>query len=207
MLTATTPAGGTAILHISVDLLFAFRIEECEIDTLVDDQMTEAQKLSWAAYVAEATAVEGFVQNTLYWSGVILPGSLGVVDAYITMSVEPATKLAIMVGYLALSSHWLMALLMAYEAGTVTASFVVGLLGMWLSLALSSSIVLGLFALITPILWHVSNLFDAFRENYRSRLLWGIVSVAFNFFVAVSMWLVWIHYLEVSITEYMEAQQ
>ncbi len=207
-LTVSTPAGGTATLHVSVDLLCDFRVEGCEIDTPVDDRMTDAQEQSWAVHVAEATAVENTVSTAIAWSSVALLIGLGVVDTCMMAAcLEPAAKVALMLGYYAIWSRWITLLLAAYGAGAVTADFVVGLLGLWLGMALSYPTGLVGYALIVPLLWHVSeDLFGKLRETYRFRLLWGIVAAAFNFFIVASMWFVWTKFYEISVREFMEVQ-
>ncbi len=207
-LTVSTPAGGTATLHVSVELLCDSRVEGCETCTPVDDRMTSPQEQSWAAHVAGATAVESIASAVLFLLSVALLLGLGAVDACMTMCMMgPAARVALMAGHYVTWSQRSTLLLVAYGACGVTVDFVVGVLGAWWA-ALTFSMGPGTHAFILQVLWHVSeNLSGKLREIYCPRLLRGMASAAFNSFIVGSMQSVWIEYFETSVKEFTEVQR
>jgi hypothetical protein len=201
----TTLAGGSAILHFSVDLLMDLRFEDSVIDTPLDDQMTENQKNDWALSVAAATTSNTPQSEFFKFLGWAMVTSLAVLSFFIAVTPFPDPwKFTAILYHFGVFSAWLGALLLAVHYNWISAEYLVGLMAALLDTALTSLIVLGLAAGVLLVLQYVIKI-DVLSiwPSAPNRLIWGIIGIGYYFFIVAIMWLVWIQYLEISLAGYL----
>ncbi|MHA1740602.1 MAG: hypothetical protein ACTSVD_00760 [Candidatus Thorarchaeota archaeon] len=115
-------------------------------------------------------------------------------------------KFASMLLYCAAFVHWLMGLLVAISEGVLPVDFLVGLIGAWLNAATMDALRLAGLAITIQILLHVidAEIVQIIKDWGKPRMIWGVIGVAFYFSIIAIMWIVWIQYLEISLSLFME---
>jgi hypothetical protein len=202
-----TIAGGLAILHMSVDLLFDLRWENSTLDTPLDDEMTSTQMNEWADHIETAFSASGPLEDAFKLSADIMRYALLVVCGLLLAPTPPMLdtyKYILMTCYLIAFGQWLYLMLIAASLGIISAGYFVGLASCWLSSMVEGLLVALGIAGVVYIAYRLGvNLAKNLLDWAGFKLKWGIIGVIFYFGVSAIMWMVWTYYLELSLAGYL----
>ena len=201
----STPAGCTGWLHVSVSLLFDLRLEDCDLDTPVADKMSAASRDAWVRGVAAALEAEGAWEDMLRSATDIMGWIFaGVSMALAVLGLGATGYAATIAAATAVWLGWLNLIIVAYEFQLVSVEFLVGLLAMWFNGIGNKAVTLALFAI-----W--MSLPIALRSTQKTwkwlgaRILWGVVSLVYQFAVACASFYLFAMFVEVSMSNFAEA--
>ena len=204
----STAAGGTVVLHLSVDILFELRFEDFAISTPAMGQMSEEQQQAWALSVAQAAQEEGVVEDSLRQATELFTWTFSGISAALAAPGLSVTSYAYTIAAaLSLWAIWFESLVWAHETRQVSTEFLIALVGMWLETFLGKAVTLLAFCGWLTALYTLLNDGKITWGWLGARIILGIVSIGFQFFVAVATLNYFIRLVESSAQDSLEASQ
>ncbi|MHA2033978.1 MAG: hypothetical protein ACTSX3_01600, partial [Candidatus Thorarchaeota archaeon] len=204
----STAAGGTVVLHLSVDILFELRFEDFEISTPAMDQMSEEQQQAWALSVARAAQQEGVVEDQIRMGTDVFTWVFaGICTALATPGLSIASYGYTVGAALCLWAVWFEYLVWAHETGQVSAEFLISLVDMWLNTLLGKTVIALTAGAWFDMLGRVLGEKAITPRWLGLRIVYSIISIAFQFFVAVATLNYLVRLVELSAQRYLEGVQ
>jgi hypothetical protein len=203
MISFSSPAGGSTLMHVSVDILLDFQVEDLRLDTPVDDQMTANQKEEWSHQVSSAALTEeGELEDFFRGLTGVLLFSFAVFCGTILAFNNPAVTAAfigiMIVEYLA----WLVGMWLAMKLGLISQEFVVGILTLWFwAVVGTATSAITIMILVAIVNWATSL---KPPEWMTARIYYGILILIFQFALIAMAWFALVTVTESSIQNYME---
>jgi hypothetical protein len=134
--------------------------------------------------------------------------SLAVLTFLLASPLPEPWKFPMILLHFAGFGQWLMILLLLVSSGMITVEFVVGLISALIAVVIGSVTVMTICAGILFILM-ISTTWELFAKILLwapPKFGWGIISVAYYFFIVAILWVVLTTFLELSISNYTGVQ-
>ena len=210
VLSLTTPLGGLATLHISVDLLGDLQAENSDFTSPVLSAMSSTDRDSWAQQVSNELFMDGALQDYYLIGTEVLIYGLKTIFTMLPVAAAlgGAAAASLLFGATAMWTVWIGGILLGLSLNHISHGFVLGLLAIWLDAFIGVpglAIDLLFKALIYFYLVDKIAVSNPNFAKFSTWLIWSIIGVVVQFFMWAYCFFLFAVMLERSVQNYSQA--